>query len=202
MKYIFGLSLSGICLALSVFVLQGNALNSGIDFSSLLDQSPGAKSIVAGNETTTEPDKPAQKTREIKPQTKQKTTNTKKSSISRNEAIKGALKGRTWEEAKPDVVKILGTSSAKKKELKRETRPTNNKDNEAYKARTPGDRQSGPISEEEAVAIALKDTPGEMIGVKWKKGNYRVKVWSKTNGRVYKIYIDPQSGQVVRRKGK
>lgn len=202
MKYIFGLSLSGICLALSVFVLQGNAINSEIDFSSLLDQTSDAKSIVASNETTAEPEKPAQKTREIKAQSKQKTTSNKKSSISRNEAIKGALKGRTWEEAKPDVVKILGTSSTKEKELKRESKPPNNKANEAYKSRAPRNKQSGTISEEEAVAIALKDTPGEMIGVKWKKGNYRVKVWSEANGATYKIYIDPQSGQVVRRKRK
>lgn len=202
MKYIFGLSLSGICLALSVFVLQGNALNNEVDFSSLLNQTSDAKSIVAGIETTAEPEKPVQKTSETKPQSKQKATNTKKSSISRGEAIKGALKGRTWEEAKPDVVKILGPSNVKKKELKRETKPPNNKDNKTYKAGTPGDRQSGTISEKEAVAIALKDTPGEMIGVKWKKGNYSVKVWSKTNGSTYKIYIDPQNGQVVRRKRK
>ena len=202
MKYIFGLSLSGICLALLIFVLRGNTINSKVDFSSLLDQTSDAKPIVASNETAAEPKKPAQQVRETKAQTKQKATSTKNSSISRNEAIKGALKGRTWEEAKPDVVKILGTSNAKKKEPKREIKPTNNKDNKAYKASPPRDRQSGTISEEEAVAIALKDTPGEMIGVKWKKGNYRVKVWSKTNGRVYKIYIDPQSGQVVRRKRK
>lgn len=199
MKYIFGLSLSGICLAMFVFVIQGNTISADIDFGSLLNQQTETGAAAANVETVPVAKKVESKPVAAEPATKGRVTTIKEKPMTRNEAIKKAVKGRSWEEAKPDVIKVLNDYSKKKAEVRQDevpvkTRP--NRDRE-YKAKV-----TGGITEEEAVAIALKNTPGEMIGVKWKKGNYSVKVWSKTDGATYKIYIDPQNGEVVRRKRK
>ncbi len=199
MKYIFGLSLSGICLAMFVFVIQGNAINAEVDFGKLLNQQTEADAPAADVENLPVAEVVESKTVAIEPATKGRTTTIKKKPITRNEAIKKAVKGRSWEEAKPDVIKVLADYSTKKGKVRRDKTPVESRQyrDRGYKAKT----RDG-ISEEEAVAIALKNTPGEMIGVKWKKGNYRVKVWSETEGATYKIYIDTQSGEVVRRKRK
>ena len=95
MKYIFSLSLSGICLAMFIFAMQG-AAGGEVDFGELLDERTVAvaeqvgmkdSAAVAGAEKTL----PAEQ----------------KKAMTRNEAIRKAVKGRSWEEAKPDVVKIL-----------------------------------------------------------------------------------------------
>ena len=199
MKYIFGLSLSGICLAMFVFVIQGNAISADVDFGSLLNQQTEADAPAANVENLPVAEVVVSKTVAIEPATKGRVTTIKKKPMTRNEAIKKAVKGRSWEEAKPDVIKVLADYSTKKGEVRQGEAPVESRQyrDRGYKAKT----RDG-ISEEEAVAIALKNTPGEMIGVKWKKGNYRVKVWSETEGATYKIYIDPQSGEVVRRKRK
>ena len=199
MKYIFGLSLSGICLAMFVFVIQGNAISADVDYGSLLNQQTEADAPAAKVETVPVAKKVETKTVAIEPATKGRVTTIKKKPMTRNEAIKKAVKGRSWEEAKPDVIKVLADYSTKKGEVRQGETPVESRQyrDRGYKAKT----RDG-ISEEEAVAIALKNTPGEMIGVKWKKGNYRVKVWSETEGAAYKIYIDPQSGKVVKRKRK
>ncbi len=198
MKYIFTLSMSGICLAMFVFVIQGNAISADIDFESLLTQKSKADAPVTKLETVPVAKKVESKTVIAEPATKRQVTTIKEKPMTRNEAIKKAVKGRSWEEAKPDVIKVLNDYSKKKGTVKHET-PVESREyrDRGYKAKL----RDG-ITEDEAVAIALKDTPGEMIGVKWKKGNYRVKVWSETEGAAYKIYIDPQSGEVVRRKRK
>lgn len=199
MKYIFTLSLSGICLAMFVFVIQGNAISADIDFESLLNQQSEADASAAKLETVPVAEKVKTKTVVAETTTKQSVTTDEKKPLTKNEAIKKAVKGRSWEEAKPDVIRVLKDYSPNKREVRRDEAPIKSRDyrDREYKAKT----RDG-ISEDEAVAIALKDTPGEMIGVKWKKGKYRVKVWSEREGASYKIYIDPQSGEVVKRKRK
>ncbi len=198
MKYIFTLALSGICLAAFVFVIQGNAVSADIDFESLLSQKSEADAPVTKLETVPVAKKVETKTVAAEPATKQRVTTIEKKPLTRNEAIKKAVKGRSWEEAKPDVIKVLNDYSKKKGTVKHET-PVESRE---YRDREYKAKARDGISEDEAVAIALKDTPGEMIGVKWKKGNYRVKVWSESEGATYKIYINPKSGEVLRRKRK
>ena len=199
MKYIFTLALSGICLAASVFVIQGNAVSADIDLGSLLNNQSETDAPATNVGTLPVAKKVETKTVTVETPTKQRVTTVEKKPLTRNEAIKKAVKGRSWEEAKPDVIKVLSDYSKKKRELRRDEASAESREyrDRAYKAKT----RDG-ITEDEAVAIALKDTPGEMIGVKWKKGNYRVKVWSTSEGASYKIYIDPQSGEVLRRKRK
>ncbi len=193
MKYILTLSLSGICLAMFVFVMQG-AVSAEVDFGNLLNEQTDASAPVKKLEVL--PAAKEVKTRKVVAVAEAKETvpTAQKKAMTKNEAIKRAVKGRSWEEAKPDVIKVLKDYSPKKGELGRDKTPVESRE---YKTKV-----GEVITEDEAVAIALKDTPGEMIGVKWKKGNYRVKVWSETEGAAYKIYIDPQSGKVVKRKRK
>ena len=199
MKYIFGLSLSGICLAMFVFVIQGNAISADVDFGSLLNRETETGAPAADVETVPVAEVVESKTVVAEVATKPRAIAVEKRAMTRNEAIKKAVKGRSWEEAKPDVIKVLNDCGKKKVDLRQDKTPV--------ESSQPGDRGSKAktrdgITEEEAVAIALKNTPGEMIGVKKKKGNYRVKVWSENDGASYKIYINPQSGEVVRRKRK
>lgn len=199
MKYIFTLSMSGICLAMFVFIIQGNAISADIDFESLLNQKSAADAPIVKVETIPVVKKVETKTVAAEPATKQRVTTIEKKPLTRNEAIKKAVKGRSWEEAKPEVIRVLDDYSRKKREVRRDEAPVESRE---YRDREYKAKARDGISEDEAVAIALKDTPGEMIGVKWKKGNYRVKVWSESSGAAYKIYINPQSGEVVRRKRK
>ena len=199
MKYILGLSLSGICLAMFVFVIQGNAISADVDFGSLLNGQTESGVKAADIETLPAAEKAGSKTATIEPATKGPVTVTKERPMSRNEAIRKAVKGRSWEEAKPDVIKVLNDYGGKKAEVRQDEVPVKSRPNMEREDKA---EATGGITEEEAVTIALKNTHGEMIGVKWKKGNYRVKVWSEADGATYKIYIDPQSGKVVRRKRK
>lgn len=193
MKYILTLSLSGICLAMFVFVMQG-AVSAEVDFGNLLNEQTDAGAPASKVEVLPAAKKVETKTIVAEAEAKKVVIIAEKKAMTKNEAIKRAVKGRSWEEAKPDVIKVLKDYSPKKGELGRDKAPVESR---GYKAKV-----REVITEDEAVAIALKDTPGEMIGVKWKKGNYRVKVWSESEGAAYKIYIDPQSGKVVRRKRK
>ena len=188
MKYIFTLSLSGICLAIFVLVIQGNKVSADIDFGSPLNKKSEASVAVAKVETVA-----------AEPAKKQRVTTVEKRSLTRAEAIKEVVKDRPWEEAKPDVIRILNDYSTKKGEVWQDRAPVESRE---YRDREYKGKVMDGITEDEAVAIALKDTPGEMIGMKWKKGNYRVKVWSESEGATYKIYINPQSGEVVKRKRK
>jgi len=199
MKYILGLSLSGICLAMFVFVIQGNAISADVDFGSLLNGQTESGVKAADVETLPAAEKVESKTATIEPATRGPVTGIKERPSTRNEAIRKAVKGRSWEEAKPDVIKVLNDYGGKKAEVRQDEVPPKSRQGRGIEYKT---EAAGGITEEEAVAIALKNTPGEMIGVKWKKGNYRVKVWSKADGATYKIYIDPQSGEVVRRSRK
>ena len=176
-----------------VFVMQG-AVSAEVDFGNLLNEQIDAGAPASKIETLPAAKKVETKTVVAGSEAKKIVPIAQKKAMTKNEAIKRAVKGRSWEEAKPDVIKVLKDYSPKKGELGRDKTPVESR---GYKAKA-----REVITEDEAVAIALKDTPGEMIGVKWKKGNYRVKVWSENEGASYKIYIDPQSGKIVRRKRK
>ena len=199
MKYIFTLSLSGICLAIFVLVIQGNTVSADIDFGRLLNKQLEAAVPVVKVETVPVAKRVESKTVVAEPAKKQRVTTAEKRPLTRTEAIKEAVKDRPWEEAKPDVIRILNDYSTKKGEVWQDRAPVESRE---YRDRGYKGKVRDGITEDEAVTIALKDTPGEMIGVKWKKGNYRVKVWSESEGATYKIYIDPQSGEVVKRKRK
>ena len=197
MKYILTLSLSGICLAVFTMVLQGNALSAGIDFGALFNNETKsyARVMVAQADSKDE-------VVESKTVRKQKVVKPEKPQLTRNEAIKQAVKDRPWEEAKPEVVRILKDYSTKDKEVRRDERPQKRIEKNDYRDRKYKTQARDGITEGEAIAIALKDTPGEVIGAKWKKGKYRVKVWSEADRATYKIYINPQTGEVVKRKRK
>ncbi|MDT8317751.1 MAG: PepSY domain-containing protein [bacterium] len=196
MKYIFGLSLSGICLVMFVFAIQGNAISADVDFGSLLNRQTGADATTAKVEMAPVAEVVESKTVVTEPATERQVTAAEKA-MTRNEAIKKAVRGRSWEEAKPDVIRVLNDYSGKKADLRQNRPPVEHPQSRDREAK---DMAREGITEDEAVAIALKNTPGEMIGVKKKKGNYRVKVWSETDGASYKIYIDPQSGKILSRK--
>jgi len=57
------------------------------------------------------------------------------------------------------------------------------------------------VREEEAVRIALARVPGQVREVEYKKGHYKVKIYS-TEGRKAKVYVHADSGDISRIKMK
>ncbi len=62
-----------------------------------------------------------------------------------------------------------------------------------------GEAKKG-ISLDQATAIALEDTPGEVIGVAVDGNRYRVKVKPEKGSGTVKIYVDAVSGKIVKKK--
>lgn len=176
MKYILVLSLSGICLAAFLFVIQGEIPNGSMSkegFSAFVGKVEAASGGIE----------------------KGQAEDLSKSSLSRNEAIRKVLKEKTWPEAKPEVQKILKEYKANPAGRRNETETVPARE---YDRSSVDNAGSAVISREDAENIALRDVPGEIVGSKMKKGNYRVKVWSE--GVLYKVYIDSQTGEILRKK--
>lgn len=56
------------------------------------------------------------------------------------------------------------------------------------------------ITMEEAITLASKEVPGEVIKAEFEKGYYEIKIRT-AEGRIEKLYVDPRDGSILR-KGK
>lgn len=64
-----------------------------------------------------------------------------------------------------------------------------------------GEEKKNDIPMEEAIAIAVKEIPGDVIKTELEKGYYEIKVKTK-EGRTEKVYVDAKDGSVLKREKK
>ncbi|MEK7313654.1 MAG: PepSY domain-containing protein [Deltaproteobacteria bacterium] len=60
----------------------------------------------------------------------------------------------------------------------------------------------GTISLEEAIAIAKKEVPGEVVEAEYERGRYEIKILKDgkiTDGRITEIYVDAKDGSIKRK---
>ncbi|MBI5286962.1 MAG: PepSY domain-containing protein [Deltaproteobacteria bacterium] len=62
-----------------------------------------------------------------------------------------------------------------------------------------GERKGG-ITLEEAIRIAIKEVPGEVIKAELERGVYEIKVRTR-EGKIEKTYVDAKDGSVIKKKG-
>ncbi|MEK7880880.1 MAG: PepSY domain-containing protein, partial [Deltaproteobacteria bacterium] len=58
------------------------------------------------------------------------------------------------------------------------------------------------ISIEEAIAIAKKEVPGEVVEAEYERGRYEIKILKDgkiTDGRITEIYVDAKDGSIKRK---
>jgi uncharacterized membrane protein YkoI len=109
------------------------------------------------------------------------------------EQLNRAVKIRPREKARAEIKRIFNERGENTARDIHDSRP--------MKRNYSGARDRNAISEKEAVSIALKDTPGEVVKVEIDDGFYEIKVIS-DEGYRYKLYIDPERGKIMRKKRK
>ncbi|MBI5892820.1 MAG: PepSY domain-containing protein [Deltaproteobacteria bacterium] len=64
-----------------------------------------------------------------------------------------------------------------------------------------GEEKKKDITMDEAIAIAVKEIPGDVVKTELEKGYYEIKIKTK-EGRTEKIYVDAKDGSILKKEKK
>ncbi len=71
----------------------------------------------------------------------------------------------------------------------------------AFSANSYGEEKKRDITMDEAIAIAVKEIPGDVVKTELEKGYYEIKIKTK-EGRIEKVYVDAKDGSILKREKK